>query len=91
MYHLYRSLMPKLGPVFLPSEHDELPPGVAFMVNSIMTIIHYDHEDLSSHSLDPGKPYYPHHRSGLFGTLWHSCECLPGGCPASGVGSFLWH
>lgn len=24
---------PSLGPAFLPSEHDELPPGVAFMVS----------------------------------------------------------
>ena len=25
------------GPAFLPSEHDELPPGVAFMVGDILT------------------------------------------------------
>ena len=28
------------GPAFLPSEHDELPPGVAFMVGGVQSILH---------------------------------------------------
>ena len=32
---------PYAGPAFLPSEHDELPPGVAFMVGGVQSILHY--------------------------------------------------
>ena len=32
--HLPPSTRRRKGPAFLPSEHDELPPGVAFMVSS---------------------------------------------------------
>ena len=31
--HIHQSSRRRKGPAFLPSEHDELPPGVAFMVN----------------------------------------------------------
>jgi division protein 1 len=30
--HIHQSSRRRKGPAFLPSEHDELPPGVAFMV-----------------------------------------------------------
>lgn len=30
--HIHQSSRRRKGPAFLPSEHDELPPGIAFMV-----------------------------------------------------------
>ena len=34
--HLPHTSRRRKGPAFLPSEHDELPPGVAFMVSRIL-------------------------------------------------------
>ena len=65
-YHLPPSSRRRRGPAFLPSEHHELPPGVAFMVR----LLELDYEipnltgaqTLSSHStpitaLDFSEPY----------------------------------
>ena len=36
--HIHQSSRRRKGPAFLPSEHNELPPGVAFMVQPSLII-----------------------------------------------------
>lgn len=52
-----RSSRRRKGPAFLPSEHDDLPPGVAFMVSD-------SKEDMAD-DLDSYGTHRAHHRSGL--------------------------
>lgn len=37
--HIHQSSRRRKGPAFLPSEHDDLPPGIAFMVCRLCFIL----------------------------------------------------
>lgn len=61
------------GPAFLPSEHDELPPGVAFMVRQVAGC-----PSVSLTSLvDAIRTYCAHNCARLLGTLWGAGVCWP--------------
>lgn len=60
---------------FLPSEHDALPSGVAFMVRLFYPLsIHTDLRAFAptSYTADAIKSHRPNHCARLHGTVWHA-------------------
>lgn len=61
-----------IGPVFLPSEHDELPPGVAFMVSDVIHVSTLSLIMRSACIQDSRMRQRTRMCSRFIGTVWHT-------------------